>query len=316
MLLDELLGAIELDVAPFAVCEIRRGWSVDMPPDGHTALHFVVAGSGTVRVGGDAPRVFAPGSVVVIPPGRPHRVDLLDPVPEPAHHSAHHLAPHVIDAAADCSIPEHGLKRLVAGEGAPGVVMVCGSMRATYAGAFGVFDGLDEPMVVDFEGDALVRGVFEGLLVEQAHPGPGSVAMMRAMMTQGIVALLRRMCAGDDCRVPWLAAVRDPQLSRALDRILRDPAQPHSLESIAKVAGMSRSTFAERFTRTFGRPAMDFVREVRLRRAADLLRQTDLPVATVAHRVGFQSRSSFSRAFVSQYGADPRSYRSGARSQP
>lgn len=308
MLLDELLGAIELDVAPFAVCEIRRGWSVDMPPDGHTALHFVVAGEGTVRVAGDPPRPFSPGSVVVIPPGRPHRVDLLAPATD--------LAPvaagAVIDAAADCSVPEHGLKRLVAGEGAPGVIMVCGSVRATYAGAFGVFDGLLEPMVVDFGDDARVRGVFEGLLLEQAHPGPGSVAMMRAMMTQGIVALLRRMCEGDDCRVPWLAAVRDPQLGRALDRILRDPAKPHSLESIAKVAGMSRSTFAERFTRTFGRPAMDFVREVRLRRAAELLRQTDLPVATVAQRVGFASRSSFSRAFASQYGADPRSYRAGA----
>lgn len=297
MLLDELLAAVDLDVAPFAVCEIRRGWSVDMPPDGHTMLHFVVAGEGTVRVGADPPHAFSPGAVIVIPPGRPHRVDLRGPGSD------------VVDAAADCSIPEHGLRRLVAGEGRPGAILVCGSVRATYAGAFGVFDGLTEPLVVAFGDDPRVRGVFEALLAEQSAPGPGTVAMMRALMMQGIVALLRRLCDGGDCRVPWLAAVSDPQLGRALELMLARPADAHSLESIAKYAGMSRSSFAERFTRTFGRPAMDFLRETRLRRGADLLRTTDLPVEKVAHRVGFQSRSHFSRAFAGHYGVDPTTFR-------
>jgi AraC family transcriptional activator of mtrCDE len=303
MLLDELLASVDLDVAPFAVCEIRRGWSVDMPPDGHTTLHFVVAGEGTVRVGADPPRPFTPGAVIVIPPGRPHRVDVLSPVAG------------VVDAAADCSVPEHGLRRLNAGEGTGGTILVCGSVRATYAGAFGVFDGLTEPVVAAFGDDPRMRGVFEGLLAEQSDPGPGSMAMIRALMMQGIVALFRRLCDGGDCRVPWLAAIGDPQLARAVEVILARPADPHSLESIAKVAGMSRSSFSERFTRTFGRPAMDFLRETRLRRGADLLRATDLPVETVAHRVGFQSRSHFSRAFAGQYGVDPTTFRTEQRSQ-
>lgn len=301
MLLDELLSAVDLEVAPFAVCEIRRGWSVDMPPDGHTVLHFVVAGQGTVRVGAEPARTFWPGAVIVIPPGRPHRVDVVGD------------GAGTVDAATDCSIPEHGLRRFVAGEGASGVVLVCGSVRATYAGAFGVFDGLTEPLVVAFGDDPRVRGVFEGLLAEQRAPGPGTVAMMRALMMQGIVALMRRLCDGGDCRVPWLAAVSDPQLSRALETILARPADPHTLESIAKVAGMSRSSFSKRFTKTFGRPAMDFLRETRLRRGADLLRATDLPVETVAHRVGFQSRSHFSRAFTTQYGVGPTSFRATHR---
>ena len=56
---------------------------------------------------------------------------------------------------------------------------------------------------------------------------------------------------------------------------------------------------------------MDFLKEVRLRRAAHLLRATDLPVKTVAARVGFASRSYFSRAFKAFTGHDPAGYRAG-----
>ena len=297
MLLDRLLDALDVDVAPFAVCDIRRGWAVDMPPDGHVALHFVVSGEGVLESTAGPPQPFGPSSVIVVPPGMPHRVEL----PE---------APgQTVDAAADCSVPEHGLKRLIAGEGTPGVLMVCGSVRATYAGTFGLFAQLAAPLVVDVGNDAAVRQVFEGMLREQAALEAGSVAMMRALMTQGLVLLLRTMCQGPQCRMPWLAAIGDPQLSRALDAILDHPAEGHTVESLAKLAGMSRSSFSERFSKAFGRPAIELLREVRLRRGADLLRATDLPVATVAERVGFASRSHFSRSFTAMYGTDPSGYR-------
>ena len=75
---------------------------------------------------------------------------------------------------------------------------------------------------------------------------------------------------------------------------------------------MSRAAFAERFRATFERPPMAFLRDVRLRRAARLLAETDLPVKAVAGRVGFASRSHFSRAFKASFGADPAAYRAAA----
>jgi AraC family transcriptional activator of mtrCDE len=52
------------------------------------------------------------------------------------------------------------------------------------------------------------------------------------------------------------------------------------------------------------------VREVRLREAARMLRQSSLPVDTVAGRTGFASRSHFSRAFRDLFGQSPSAYRS------
>jgi AraC family transcriptional activator of mtrCDE len=305
MLLDRLLASLRVEVAPFAVCDVRRGWRVLMPPEGHVSLHFVVRGQGRLREPEGRVHALHEGTVFVAPPAssvsRTLRV-------EPPDGAAHEL-----DAAADCSLPEHGLRRMVAGAGDGALLMVCGAVRATYGGSVGLFDGLREPVIVELEDDPRIRGVFEALLAEQAAPAPGSQTMMRALMTQGLVAVLRRLCDSGTCTLPWMVALGDDRLVRALDLMLESPELAHTLESVAKVAGMSRSAFAERFTSTFGRTAMDLLREVRLDRGAELLRTTDLPVQTVAERVGLASRSYFSKAFRAQYGVDPAGYRATAR---
>jgi transcriptional regulator GlxA family with amidase domain len=54
---------------------------------------------------------------------------------------------------------------------------------------------------------------------------------------------------------------------------------------------------------------MELLRELRVHRAASWLTQSDLPVKRVAELVGFQSRSAFSRTFVSATGHSPRQFR-------
>jgi len=69
---------------------------------------------------------------------------------------------------------------------------------------------------------------------------------------------------------------------------------------------MSRSSFARRFRETFGRSPIEYLRGVRLRHAARLLRGRPPPtVGTVASRVGFASRSHFSRAFKEHFDCPP-----------
>lgn len=301
MLLDRLLASLTVDVAPFAVCEVLRGWRLHMPPDGHVSLNFVVRGQGRLRDALGDIHALREGTVFVAPPGRAHWVEPPEGTATP------------LDRAADCSLPEHGLLRLAThDEDDAALMMVCGAIRATYGGGIGLFDGLRQPLTVDFGADARMRAVFEGLLAEQADPGPGSDTMMRALMTQGLVAVLRRLCDGQRCSLPWLAALGDERLVRALDVMLAAPEKPHTLESVARAAGMSRSAFSEHFSQTFGRTAMDLLREIRLDRGARILRTTDLPVQTVAERVGFASRSYFSKAFRTRFSIDPAGYRAAA----
>src|SRR5258708_29771491 len=98
--------------------------------------------------------------------------------------------------------------------------------------------------------------------------------------------------------------------------MLNRPEAPHTLASLAQTAAMSRSAFAQQFTAAFGRPAIAFLREIRLRRGARQLEITDLPIKSVATAAGFRSRSYFWRAFKALYGLDPARFRAKCRVIP
>ena len=104
--------------------------------------------------------------------------------------------------------------------------------------------------------------------------------------------------------------MQEPKLARAVLAVLEKPGAPYTVESLAALAGMSRASFADRFSQVFGQAPMDFVQRVRLRIAARLLTTTDLPIKVIASTIGYASRSAFSRAFETVYGAGPSDFRS------
>jgi len=84
---------------------------------------------------------------------------------------------------------------------------------------------------------------------------------------------------------------------------------PLSLGDLAAEANLSEFHFARMFRASFGVAPHEWVMQQRLARAQDLLRNTTLPLATVAERCGFASASHFSRRFALQLGASPSCYR-------
>jgi len=133
--------------------------------------------------------------------------------------------------------------------------------------------------------------------------------MMTALMNQCLIDVLRRVNEKASGTLPWLSALDDTRLSRVIETVLDDPAGDYSVESLADIAHMSRSTFTRHFEKCFGRPPMDYVRDTRLRRAAQLLQVTNQSVDAIAAKVGYLSRSHFSRAFLDQFGCSPADFR-------
>ena len=73
---------------------------------------------------------------------------------------------------------------------------------------------------------------------------------------------------------------------------------------------MSRSVFAKRFQAAFGSTPISFLHDMRLRRAAEHLRQKgETSVEQIARRLGFNSRSHFSLAFKVHFGVSPAAFR-------
>lgn len=293
MLLDKLLSSLDIHVEPFSRCEVRPRQRLALPGPERAMLHFVLMGSGFV--------LSATGTV------QPLRPCTLAVVPKGVRHSLESSGEAITECLADTaeSIPNAPVIS-TASTAPPEMIAACGLVKVRVGTAIGLFDELKDVLVADLSDIPQVQSAFKGILAEQLDAGPGSEAMKAALMSQCLVHLFRRLCGSDTCSLPWLAALEDERLARALDRILQSPADPHTVESLADTASMSRSVFAQTFASAFGLPPMSMVRRIRLERARRLLEQDDgLPISTVALRVGFSSRSHFSRLFKSHFGVSP-----------
>ena len=108
----------------------------------------------------------------------------------------------------------------------------------------------------------------------------------------------------------WLAGLRDPMVGQALAVLHREPREPWTVGRLARVVGLSRSVFAERFTVMIGQPPMQYLALWRMQLASRLLLEGRL-VASVASAVGYESEAAFSRAFKKLVGRPPPTWRRG-----
>jgi len=84
-----------------------------------------------------------------------------------------------------------------------------------------------------------------------------------------------------------------------------DVAADWTVASLAAAAGMSRSSFAERFHSRVGMSPLDYVTRWRLYQVRRALVETDRPFALIAADNGYRSRTSCSQAFRRFYGYAP-----------
>ena len=295
--LDQLLTALDVRVNAFATCEIYAGWRLKFAAAKEPSIHYVLSGSGAIRVPDCGPIALLQDTLVVIPRGVTHAFEgtgegrLID-------HE------HLGGAQPDGTT----VAKIRAGEGERCLVVACGTIRAAFAGSLGLFDHLTHPIVERFAAEPL-GSRFQILLDELAQPSLGTRALTEAFLKQAVVLVLRRQTQQAQGRLPWLQAFQDSRLARAVAAIFERPEHPFTLDELVAVVGMSRSAFAEHFTAAFGQSPMEFAKQVRLHRAAHLLEVTDLPIKAVAKRIGYESRGHFSRAFRGVYGLDPTKYR-------
>ena len=82
-----------------------------------------------------------------------------------------------------------------------------------------------------------------------------------------------------------------------------------NVESMAKAMGMSRVQLYKRLLPITGSTPTEFIRQIRLRRAEQLLRESQLSVSEVAYSVGFNNPRYFSKYFKEMYGVMPSQYK-------
>lgn len=99
------------------------------------------------------------------------------------------------------------------------------------------------------------------------------------------------------------------QISEIVDFISDNYSTPFSMADLAKQFGMSESRFSRFFRRRTGNTFTDFVNQLRVNKACQLLLNTDQYISTICYSVGFNNVANFNRRFMDVRGMTPTEFR-------
>ena len=171
------------------------------------------------------------------------------------------------------------------------------------------------PRIIHARASELSENSWTGQLARlaQAESGarrPGGEAVLERMSEMMFVDLIRLyLSTMPKTQTGWLAALKDRHLSRVLSLMHSQPAEAWTLEKLSSHAGLSRSALQERFVELIGRPPMQYLRCWRMQVASNLLVESNAKLATIAHKVGYESEEAFSRSFKRAVGQAPATWR-------
>jgi AraC-like DNA-binding protein len=217
---------------------------------------------------------------------------------------------HPIDS--ETAVATAGSKRLKLGEGVDRPVTL-------HAGKF-VFDTVNEdllagllPTFVHIEGEDKSLDRVRVLLTmnenEARQPGPASEFIVTRLVELILVEILRaKPLHVDENQAGLLAGLTDPITMQALSAMHRDVAYGWTVAGLAKLCGVSRSTFATRFRQVVGTGPIEYLMHWRMALAKDQLARGARGIGEIGLAIGFQSSSAFSTAFTREVGCSPKRF--------
>ena len=316
--LSDVLRAIRLTGAVYFDFELSSPWVREAPPARELAglvmpgaqrvveYHLVARGTCWGHAIGQEPIRLEEGDIIVFPRGDAHVLSS-----EPGMREAPDVA-----AFPDPSTPlpifyEYG------GGGPDRARIVCCFLGCDERPYNPLLDALPSVIHLASGGPQSSAGWIGNLMstavVEARASRPGGenilARLSELMFVEAIRQHLERLPSAE---TGWLAGVRDPIVGHALAALHGAPAEPWTVERLARHVAISRSVLAERFTGMVGHPPMQYLALWRMQLASRLLID-GAALADVAEAVGYESEAAFSRAFKKLVGQSPGTWRRFSR---
>ncbi|TIP27645.1 MAG: AraC family transcriptional regulator [Mesorhizobium sp.] len=265
-------------------------------------FHYITAGRCLLKVDGQQPMVVERGQLIVLPRNDEHvlaSASNLRPV------NSHHL----IQPG-----PDGGLARIVYGGGGEPTQILCGFLGSDvpYNAFIALLPNVLKLDAADGASAIWIESNFRFAARELARGRAHSPAILAKLAELLFMEAVRRYFTSQPPLDSSLAAgMRDPIVGRALGLIHGQIARRWTTEDLAREIALSRSAFAERFTRVIGEPPMRYIVRQRLEQASAQLKESADSIAQIAYDVGYESEVAFNRAFRREYGVPPAAWRRG-----
>jgi AraC-like DNA-binding protein len=301
------LRSIQMSGSLIARAELTAPWGLGLESFGAAVFHVVLSGSGWLRSEEGRPIRLAAGDVAVLMRGQRHELMSEPGVPIT---SFADLMEHCVPGR----FPSIG----IAG-GGDHATMLCGFFKVDRQAGHPLLRALPDLIHINAgPGPGMIEGLVAMADAESAMPLPGSGALTDLLCGLLLVQILRAQLAVDSrAAAPWIHGLEDSHVGAALELIHETPQKDWTVAGLASAVAMSRSNFARRFAVCVGESPMRYLARCRILRAAQLLDAERLSVSAAMQRVGYESESSFTKAFQRHLGCTPAAYRgSQRRSRP
>jgi AraC family transcriptional regulator, activator of mtrCDE len=301
--LDRLIQLAGLSGALDLRCLLSGPLELDHPraPAGEAIYHVVLEGACSVLRKGQPPLALKAGDIFVLPRGDAHVVSIsavngsngssAKPAPMQTQHNG------AVNVRSNC------------GERGASLDLLCG--RFLYAPRALLIDVLPDVVHVSFsEASAVYLQPLIGAMRREAEEARiGAPSIVTALSTALFTMVLRAWLADQPSVAGVLGLLANRRLGASIIAMLERPADPWTLEMLAKEAAMSRATYMRAFSAHSESSPLALLSHVRMQLASTMLTRTKKSIADVAADVGYQSEAAFSKRFKELYGVAPGRFR-------
>lgn len=302
-LLTDVMEQVRLEAPVFFTSDMAAPYGISVVREGRAPFYAVRSGVCNLKVGQRPERKVLAGDFVLLPGGAPHTV---------------RSGPKAKVVSFEEWTATHAMDhRGVIRHPGPGpVTRVTGGFFSTQSVKVNPLFAALPPLIHLRGTDPNVRQWLQPTLAfidaEIASNQQGARTVLRRMADVLFIQAVRAYITGQDRRTRgWLRGLTDSRIARALAAIHEHFADPWTLDTLAREAGMSRTAFAVTFKELVGESPMAYLQRWRVMRAANALRSDGLSLTRAAESVGYQSDVVFAKAFKRVTGESPGRYRRG-----
>jgi len=297
--LTTVLNALQFHGKVFCYTKFTAPWAIRLKRKDYAHFHFVERGQGWVELEETGAEIsVVSGDLVIVP-----------------HGGAHLLRDHRKTTAVNVEqlLPCRDVLTLRHGGGGAETTTVCGAF--TFENQIGnpILPLLPDLIHVPREkihSAVWLEPMLRLLALEAQNPREGSGSIIGHLtgiiFVQAVRAWIESQPQGQG---GWLGALRDKQISSALNLMHQKPGEPWTIARLASEVGMSRSPFATKFSSLVGEPPLAYLTKWRMNLAASYLRHEQISIREIAERVGYESQASFTNAFKRSFLVSPREYK-------
>ncbi|MBO9202389.1 MULTISPECIES: helix-turn-helix domain-containing protein [Niastella] len=300
--LNTLISELDVQFVWLSHCLVSPGFRLEIPGGDFPGIHYNLSGRGRMLIKGLEPIELVPHTLIVVPNNSPFKIEVFS-------ESKHFQELRTVNGMSVMQMKDE-IHQFVAGDPEKAEInLICGFFKASYGQIMDLFAGLQSPIVEVFHTNEQLGERLRIAEAEFLSKEIGSSEMSSLLLKQVIILLLRRSLASIDLWCERFSILRDARIAKVMAVMAADPGDGHTVKSLADIACMSRSNFMTTFAAITGKSPMAMLREIRMRHATRLLKNSNLSIDQVSKESGYNSKNSFARVFRQTFGKYPNEYR-------